>query len=60
MLLANTLVNGIYCGEKLVSFKKYESSIIKQQIKEPYLKKHLYYMYEKARKMVEERKPEKK
>lgn len=60
MLLANTLVDGLYCEEKLVSFKKYESSIIKQQIKEPYLKKHLYYMYEKARKVVEERKTEKK
>lgn len=60
MLLANTLVDGMYCEEKLVSFKKYESSIIKQQIKEPYLKKHLYYMYEKARKVVEERKTEKK
>jgi hypothetical protein len=55
MLLANTLVDGMYCEEKLESFNKYESSIIKQQIKEPYLKKHLYYMYEKAKKVVEER-----
>ena len=60
MLLANTLVGGIYCEEKLVSFQKYESSIIKQQIKEPYLKKHLYYMYEKVKKVVEEREKEKK
>ncbi|MBV5282071.1 MAG: hypothetical protein JZU53_06495 [Paludibacter sp.] len=60
MLLANTLVDGMYCKEKLMSFKKYESSIVKQQIKEPYLKSHLYYMYEKAKKVVEEREKEKK
>lgn len=60
MLLANILVDGIYCTEKLESFKKYESSIINQEIKEVYLKKHLYYIYEKAKKVVEERNNEKK
>jgi hypothetical protein len=55
MMCANLLVSGIFATEKLVSFKEYESSIIKKEIKEQYLKRHLYYMYEKATKVVEER-----
>ncbi len=59
LMLANILVDGIYCTEKLAGFKNYEFSIINKEIKEPYLKKHIYYMYENAQKVVEERKKEK-
>ncbi len=56
MMLANEFTDGIYCIEKLQMFDKYEVPIINQYIKEPYLRNHLFYIYEKAKKVVKERK----
>lgn len=58
MMLANEFTDGIYCVEKLQMFDKYEVSIINRYIKEPYLKNHLFYIYEEAKKVVKERKNE--
>jgi hypothetical protein len=58
MMLANEFADGIYCTEKLQMFDKYEVSIINRYIIEPYLKNHLFHLYEKAKKVVKERKNE--
>ena len=55
MMLTNEFTDRIYCSEKLQMFDKYKVSIIDRYIKEPYLKNHLLFIYEKAKKVVKER-----